>query len=155
MLIFLDKKVPSLPDKIKILLKERQISSPAELERLAGLKSGAARNVLNGTSKNPRVDTIVKIAGALSCSVDNLTDENATLFLDVTKGGIWDRELHVQCVTTIANYAGKLSLSLSFSQACSLVAELYFYSQETDNPSSVDENFAMWLLRSFQKKKTL
>ncbi|NUB35688.1 helix-turn-helix domain-containing protein [Azospirillum brasilense] len=52
------------------------IDGPTELERRAGLREGAAKNILRGKSKNPRADTLQKLAQALGCSVADLTGES-------------------------------------------------------------------------------
>ncbi|WP_431856629.1 LexA family transcriptional regulator [Azospirillum sp.] len=48
----------------------------AELERRAGVPAGRVKNILLGKSKNPRTDTIRKIAKALGCAASDLTGED-------------------------------------------------------------------------------
>lgn len=47
--------------------------SIAELERRAELSEGGAKNIIYGKSKNPRADTLKKIAKALGCTADDLS----------------------------------------------------------------------------------
>jgi phage repressor protein C with HTH and peptisase S24 domain len=49
-------------------------TNPNRLEREVG--EGKVKNILLGKSKNPRADTLQKIAKALGCSVADLTGEN-------------------------------------------------------------------------------
>jgi transcriptional regulator with XRE-family HTH domain len=49
-----------------------------DLERAAGLKERTVLSILERKSKNPRVDTIQKIAKALGCSIGELLGEPPT-----------------------------------------------------------------------------
>lgn len=48
-------------------------TNPKRLAIDAGLNENAVRDIIVGNSKNPRIDTIRKIADALNCSVEELT----------------------------------------------------------------------------------
>lgn len=53
-----------------------------ELERRAGLKERAVLSILDRTSKNPRIDTVQKIAAALDLSVAEMLGEKPTITED-------------------------------------------------------------------------
>lgn len=50
--------------------------SIAELERRAELSEGGAKNIIYGKSKNPRADTLKKIAKALGCTTNDLSRDD-------------------------------------------------------------------------------
>ena len=61
--------------KRRMIAKSLNIQS---LEKKAGLKISAVRNILNGTSKKPNVFTLYAIAEALSCSILDLLGSDMT-----------------------------------------------------------------------------
>ena len=59
--------------KIKAYL-ENTNTAKSKLEREANLTNSTIRNILNGKKKNPTIDTVIKIADVLDCSLDDLFD---------------------------------------------------------------------------------
>ena len=55
----------------------RSGTNAAELARAAGLNTSGVYDILTGRSRNPRLDTITKIAQALHVPVSDLFDERA------------------------------------------------------------------------------
>lgn len=49
--------------------------NPKSLSKKAGLNDTAVRDIIEGRSKNPRHDTLAKIARALGCTLGDLTGE--------------------------------------------------------------------------------
>ncbi len=71
-----------LTKQIRSGLEERGWSV-RELERKAGLKERAVLSILQGKSKHPRIDTLVKIANALDTSVSSLIGEKKSISSNV------------------------------------------------------------------------
>ena len=46
-----------------------------EIARESGISRVAVTNILNGKQKNPKIQTLEKIAGVLNCSVDELRNK--------------------------------------------------------------------------------
>lgn len=47
----------------------------SELAKKTKLSRQAISNILNGRQKNPKLQTLEKIAGAIGCSLDELSEE--------------------------------------------------------------------------------
>lgn len=58
-------------DKIKSLMKEQNISA-YKLAQYLNTSSSTISDILNKRNKNPRIDTVAKIAKALDVKVDDL-----------------------------------------------------------------------------------
>lgn len=63
----------ALQQKLKVILADQDLSI-SELERRAGLKPSAVRNILSGQSKNPTAETLLALARTLGCSIEELLD---------------------------------------------------------------------------------
>lgn len=61
------------------------IPSMRELAKRANLGESAVKEILNGKSQHPRIDTITKIAAALGCSPDELTGAKTSAAADVKR----------------------------------------------------------------------
>lgn len=46
----------------------------SELARMTGVRQSAISDIEAGKTKNPRIDTLLAIAAALDCSVDDLVE---------------------------------------------------------------------------------
>ena len=103
-----------------------------DLEHQAGLQSNAIRNILSDRSKNPTIDTVLKIANILECSVDELLG----------------REGFIQMPNTAGKFDTNFDLSL-FQSICNdviyCVEEIYKYCLNTKS-KIFDQNFAQWFL---------
>lgn len=141
-----------LAEKLKNILGKQGVTV-AGLERAAGLKTGAVRNIIVGRSKKPSAETLSKIAHALSCSIDELTSEKSRLSISSSSVTEWDSLLHKKCIDVILETSEKLSLSLNFSQASFLIDELYFYSLKNSDQREPDRCFSAWLVEAFKNKK--
>lgn len=60
---------------VTLLVRERRMSShlsQTELSSLSGVPQGIISGIESGNTKNPRIDTVAKLASALGCTVDEL-----------------------------------------------------------------------------------
>jgi len=65
----------NLKQKIREKLNEQNLSVAA-LEKKAGLKMSAVRNILRGQTRKPSAYTLKKISDALNCKIDDLLVED-------------------------------------------------------------------------------
>jgi len=64
-----------LVPRLRALLRDKR-ANPTQVTRDAGLQKGAVRAILNGDVKNPRTDTLDKIARTLGTDVGYLLGEH-------------------------------------------------------------------------------
>lgn len=65
------KLIESIQENLQTRMEDKDLS-PHELERKAGLKESAVRNILSGRSSNPGIESLTAIADTLDCSIDDL-----------------------------------------------------------------------------------
>jgi transcriptional regulator with XRE-family HTH domain len=63
--------VDTIQEQLRTRIPDKNLNA-RELERRAGLKMSAVRNILSGHSKNPGIEVIAAIAKVLECSTDEL-----------------------------------------------------------------------------------
>lgn len=134
-----------LATNIKEKLHQRGITTYS-LEKEAGLKPKAVRNILLGHSNNPGATVLMSIAKVLNCSVDDLLGEgeghNSSESLQDIK--IQNMKLfndtNDQVLTLFETYGRKPT----GKEFIFLLREVYLYSLER-NSGVVDKKFSDWL----------
>jgi DNA-binding Xre family transcriptional regulator len=120
-----------------------------DLEHQAGLQSNAIHNILSDRSKNPTIDTVLKIANILECSVDEMLGREGFVEKPNTAGK-FDTTFDLCLFQSVCNYVmhfieinnlGKLVLS----DVIYCVEEIYKYCLNTKS-KIFDQNFAQWFL---------
>lgn len=142
----------ALQNQITIRMKAKALSIAA-LEREAGLKINAVRNILSGQSRKPSAETLQAIANVLECSVRDLLDKEMTrvvLAPHITKNSDdviheWLPSLFDACVHAIQNVFDTKKYIPSAEEMFFLVKEVYFYALEK-NEKQVDHKFTEWLI---------
>lgn len=61
--------------KLLQMMKRRGIASQAELARLSGVPQPMISMLVTGATKNPRLETMAKLAKALRCAVEDLIED--------------------------------------------------------------------------------
>ncbi|MCT4635275.1 MAG: XRE family transcriptional regulator [Rickettsiales bacterium] len=138
-------------DKKKIYnFVETQNSSVRNIEEKAGLSRNAIHNILADKSKNPGLETIVKIAKTLGCSVDDLllldSKKTATQINELPYNG----ELYSDVITFINKKYSKSKISMNnliLKDVLQTVDKIYEYSY-TNNNQSLDTKFAEWFFQN-------
>lgn len=131
---------------------EKKSWSVHALEKQAGLKPSAIRNILYGRSKNPSLSVIQSIAAALNCSVTDLIDEE--LVKKESHNGKpmpkiddfpWDQQLYQKCMQQLLSNLSENSVQLKRDKVISIIDDVYFYScvNKLDAP---DQYFLNWLI---------
>lgn len=145
-----------LQKQIQNRLDEKKLTVNA-LERKAGLKRSAARNILQGFSKKPSAEILKAIANVLGCSVDDLIgSDNQGSIPHVTglstsgkSSYPWNEKLYIESIKSIAKILNEKELNLNFEQVIALANETYRYSMGKKS-EQVDKDFMNWLIsRSF------
>ncbi len=134
--------------KIKSKMTEQRFTV-ASLEREAGLKVHAVRNILLGKSKNPSADTLKAISNVLGCTVDDLLNtENETSQAPSKKH---DAEIEIRNPDLFRNVVqGVLEVfkehkkTPTYKDLSFMVLEVYQYSVENNNEEA-DKSFMTWL----------
>jgi len=142
----------TLTANIKNEMEKRSWSVHA-LERQAGLKPSAIRNILYGRSKNPSLSVIQSIANALECSVADLIDEEAeerSKATGVEKGENrdnlpWNQQLYLKCIQQLLTILIEKPIQLKKESILSVIDDAYFYSS-VNNLEKPDQNFLNWLI---------
>jgi len=120
-----------------------------DLEHQAGLQSNAIRNILSDRSKNPTIDTVLKIANILECSVDELLGREGFIQMPNTAGK-FDTNFDLSLFQSICNYVMQFIEinnlgQLSLSDVIYCVEEIYKYCLNTKS-KIFDQNFDQWFL---------
>ncbi len=156
----------SLQKNINFYLKKKNLSVFA-LEKEAGLKPGAVRNIINGRSKNPGVDLVFDIARQLGCSVEELCSSEATDTsvrstvgrpvvegVQLQKDGYIDLAVLNEVFKKIYSFqkAHKQKLQLTWDAFNALLKEVYSYCVYMQNNNknyldAVDENLIGWFAK--------
>lgn len=66
-----------LDERIRFALELREMTQ-ADLARATGMSTAIIAQICNGTTKDPRLGSVLKIASALDVSLDFLAGRNST-----------------------------------------------------------------------------
>ena len=117
------------------------------LEKKAGLKRGAAANILQGLSQNPTIHTLAAIASVLDCKLEDLI--SASQNFPESKESEKDHELILHLfrdtVNSAVDYMEKKSLKITYNKAIGVIKEAYVYFL-TKKRSTVDQEFIEWVI---------
>lgn len=133
-------------------MDERKLTIAA-LERKAGLKLDAVRNIILGRTRNPNVQVLQAIARVFNCSIEELTSfetfqENIVNPLQnaYTKELKFDNpELLLDAVKVIVQVLDEKNLSLTLTKVLLLIQEVYHFSSKK-NINIADPEFVEWII---------
>jgi transcriptional regulator with XRE-family HTH domain len=142
--------IENLQEQIETRMYEKNLNA-RELERRAGLKISAVRNILSGNSKNPGMEVIAAIAKLLECSTDELIGiENKKSKAEAPKQktiDVWDFSLYENCLKEVQDYLQSKNLKTQADQILFFVREAYIYSLE-GRDKKADLRFIKWIIDS-------
>jgi transcriptional regulator with XRE-family HTH domain len=142
--------IDNLQEQIENRMHEKNLNA-RELERRAGLKISAVRNILSGQSKNPGIEVIAAIAKLLNCSTDELLGlEQEKNKAESTKQKIitiWDYSLYENCLKEVHNYLSQKNAKPQAEQILFFIREAYIYSLEGKDKKA-DLRFIKWIIDS-------
>lgn len=130
---------------------DAQRYSIRELERQTGLGSNTIHNILSDRSKSPTIETVIKIADALNCSLDELLDRkkftnhkqkrlsNSTFALDI-------KLFQDICIFINEFIETNATSDLKLTDAVFYIEEIYKYCF-SNTSKQFNEEFAKWFLK--------
>jgi transcriptional regulator with XRE-family HTH domain len=138
----------ALKEKIQVYLESNGIKI-RDFERNAGLERSTLTNIFRGSSQNPGILSIVKIADAMNCSLDELLDRKE--FMSIKKKYKYSNKLFQECSSFVTHYLIAIPLdhsnNLTTDTVIEYIEEIYNYSADS-NLDSIDKRFATWLLNN-------
>lgn len=141
----------ALQKKIKSYMEAKSISATS-LEREAGLKTNAVRNILRGSSKKPTGVTLQAIAHVMGCTVEELLGNQGERHKPRLKPSS-EKPLSLDCPEILNNSLQSIlkiiknnNYSLTVPQALFVLEEVYAYSIEK-KPPKIDEDFVEWYIK--------
>src|SRR3990170_7084578 len=130
-----------LKQNIVAIAKQKGLSI-RKLERDAGLHTNFISNFLHDKSKNPGIESIIKIASVLGVSIDELISgesRNKTYDLVLTR-----KDIFLEAVNYLLKaYETKQNDKLKLEKFFSAIYEVYMFSLKKD---SFDKEFADWFI---------
>ena len=118
------------------------------LSKKTGIHEETIAQILKGSTKNPGIYTIAKLAEALECSVDELIShkpQKSQQYVDTLhKIEEVNPVLLKSCVETILSLT-QTKPSLTFAQVMHSIVDAYTYSIGK-KLNTVDRDFAVWLV---------
>lgn len=142
-----------LAKQISIRMKARNLSV-ASLEKEAGLKTHAVRNILRGKSKKPSAEILQAVSDVLGCSVKDLL-EDQDLFSEEQNDFIADSEflnenyeypkLLLETTQFVNDYISENQYEFTNQQVIKSIEEIFLYSLKKD-PRKVDQTYGRWFL---------
>ena len=64
-----------MAEKLMQMMKRRGITSQAELSRISGVPQPMISMIITGDTKDPRLSTMAKLAKALRCAIEDISEE--------------------------------------------------------------------------------
>ncbi len=142
--------IDNLQEQIESRMQEKNLNA-RELERRAGLKISAVRNILSGQSKNPGIEVIAAIAKLLNCSTDELLgleqEKSKTESAKQKIIAIWDYSLYENCLKEVHSYLQSKNVKPQAEQILFFIREAYIYSLEGKDKKA-DLRFIKWIIDS-------
>jgi transcriptional regulator with XRE-family HTH domain len=142
--------ITHLQKQIKARIEAKNLSINA-LEKKAGLKRSAARNIIQGLSKKPSAEVLKSLAQVLECTVDDLLGENRSNMpnshkITAPSGQTpFNEKLFSESVKIVTKLFQAKGQEFTLEQVMYYAAETYKYSL-TKESDKVDKDFAKWLV---------
>lgn len=135
---------------------ERNRLSVSELERRAGLKPSAVRNILDGRSKKPNIETLRAIAEQFNQGIDDLIAEEqdaltGTNVSSKNKYG-FDTILYHEIFNELTRMIGEHNIKVTIDEFQIYAKQVYDYCIESEL-TFIDKRFVKYTLREKIKNK--
>lgn len=133
-------------------IRERMLDknlSVAALERKAGLRMSAVRNILRGQSKRPSAENLRAIAKTLECSITDLIGPDPEAAAPPEPKGssirFTEPQLLLDSSKIIVEILSSKDHSLTVENVLDLIGQVYLYSAQNQE-SEIDTRFANWVV---------
>jgi transcriptional regulator with XRE-family HTH domain len=149
------KMIDHIQTEMKSRMEAKNLG-PTDLERRAGLKQSVVRNILNGTSKNPGIESLTAIAKSLGCSLDELIGQEELQNIKRNKSDspkskeivTWNAELYQDCTAKVEQHLQTKKRKPSGEQILFFIKEAYLYALK-GKETQADIKFIEWLIDSY------
>ncbi len=138
----------ALQIRLKHLMQEKNLRT-SDLEKLAGLKMSAVRNIMLGKTKHPKAETLRAISEVLGCSISDLLGNETQKEEANGSPKVKHPQLLLEAAQSLVSLLEQEESELTLDQACLIIKETYAYSTQNES-KKVDRQFAKWL---FSKQK--
>lgn len=142
-------------DKLNQYVEEHGHGSLSRLSTKLGISKQALRSLINGETKNPSIDTVVKIAKILNCSIEELIGKSSKLpHLSTLHSANtnYDKELFFNVINYIENFISEKfkrdNYNLKLGVIIDVIDAVYDYSYRK-NPRILDAQFADWYCQTY------
>lgn len=138
----------ALQIRLKHLMQEKNLRT-SDLEKLAGLKMSAVRNIMLGKTKHPKAETLQAIVDVLGCTIADLLGKETQKEDAHPSPKVGCPQLLLEAAQSLVSLLEQEKSELTLDQACLIIKETYAYSAQ-NNSKKADHQFAKWL---FSKQK--
>lgn len=139
----------NLKKKVTEYIREYDIST-SQFEKIAGVSNAVVNRILDESVKNPSIETILKIADVLGCSLDELFDRNHYKghLTNQTEETHYDNELFRSICLHVVHFIEINRVdSITFNKVETVIEEIYKYCLDK-SLVTVDIKFANWFLKN-------
>lgn len=123
---------------------------PSALSRKTGVHNETILKILSGSTENPGIYTVAKIADALHCSLDELLDRNQFFNIDTKNNNAieYNAQLLKEVYDFVTTFINSSSKQYNFYDVLHSINEIYLYSKN-NNLENIDTKFADWFCKSY------
>ena len=143
-----------LKKQIELRLKAKNLSI-AKLERLAGLKIHAVRNIIKRKIKKPNTENLLAIANVLECSIaDLMAGEKISKNLEHNKTALSENDFDIrqECQKAILSYIEDHKIHTSVDEFFKMSSKVYGYSA-FEGTRKFDHKFMNWTFKEYKEGK--
>lgn len=132
------KTKEAFKEKIRRYIEENHLN-PTSFSKMANIPSSIIHNIINSHSPNPTIDTAIKVAASLNCSLDEL-------FEDKKKSN--NEALDLFLIKSICNFICELEelKGITFDAFYDVLSQIYTYCKE-NKLKKVDQTYAQWYVK--------
>ncbi len=133
-------------ERICTYIKENELN-PTSFSKAANIASSVTHNIINSKNPNPTIETAIKIANSMNCSLDELCGTRKVPPI---------KELDLLLTKSICEYICciKEIQGISFDDFCEVTLQIYNYCQE-NKLKTVDPTYAKWYIKKVYKNGVL
>jgi DNA-binding XRE family transcriptional regulator len=127
----------ALKEKLSKYIKEHALN-PTSFSRKADISPGIITNIMASDNANPTIDTALKIAKLMNCSLDELFDRDYLLGSNIISLALLKSICN--CLCNLSEVQGK-----TINDFCNIIKYVYDYCQE-NKLEQADQNFIKWYI---------
>src|SRR5271155_5297523 len=110
----------ALQIRLKHLMQEKNLRT-SDLEKLAGLKMSAVRNILLGKTKHPKAETLQAIVDVLGCTIADLLGKDLPKEEANPSPKLENPQLFLEAAQALVSLLEQGNSNLTLDQACLVI----------------------------------